>query len=240
MTETDLYQPIRKYLVSHGYTVRGEVRDCDVVAVKGDELVAIELKRGFSTGLLVQATKRQRIVDSVYVALPRPESVRAWRGKQHLLRRLELGLIWVSLDSKEPKVEVVFHPLPFQRQKRKQAKRAVLREIARRSDDFNTGGSSRRKIVTGYRENAIRIACLLERFGRLSPRQLRALGTGTKTHSILYSNFYGWFERVERGVYELGTRGQTELAQYPEVARRYRASARRRKPPADEGPNAER
>ena len=38
--------------------------------VKGDELIVIELKKGFSTDLLIQATDRQRVTDSVYVALP--------------------------------------------------------------------------------------------------------------------------------------------------------------------------
>jgi len=228
LAETDLYPPIHNYLVAQGYTVRSEVQNCDITATKGDELIVIELKRSFSTELLIQAAKRQRIADSVYVALPRPQSRRAWRGRQHLLRRLELGLIWVSFQSKQPSVEIVFHPLPFQRQKRRQAKRAVLSEMARRSGDFNTGGSRRRKIVTAYRENAVHIACLLDRLGQLSPRQLRTLGTGPKTHSILYSNFYGWFERVARGVYGLSEQGRTELAQYPDLTRRYRALARKR------------
>jgi hypothetical protein len=100
--------------------------------------------------------------------------------------------------------------------------------MAERSGDFNTGGSCRRKIVTAYREAAIYIACLLESCGPLSPRQLRALGTSPKTHSILYSDFYGWFERVARGVYALRPQGQAELRQYSGVARRYRALARRR------------
>jgi len=227
IAETDLYRPVHDFLVAQGYSVRSEVRNCDITATRGDELIVIELKKTFGTALLVQAAQRQRITDSVYVALPRAVSRNGrdrWRGIRHLLRRLEVGLILVSVRSRKPSVEVVFHPLPFERRKRRSLKAAVLRETAGRSEDFNVGGSTRRKIVTAYRENAIQIACLLEKLGPLSPRQLRELGTGPKTQSILSSDFYGWFERIARGVYALKRRGQAELGEYPEVAARYRTA----------------
>jgi len=227
LTEADLYEPIARYLSELGYTVRGEVMDCDIAATRGDELVAIEMKRSFSTALLVQATKRQRMTDSVYVAVPRPKRGRQWNGFRHLLRQLELGLIFVSFGRrKKPRVEVVFHPVPYQRQKRKRVRRAVLREMEGRSGDFNCGGSTRQKIVTAYRENAIQIACYLDAMGPMSPKQLRDLGTGSKTLSILYSNFYGWFERVDRGVYALRARGREELGEFGDVAGRLRTGER--------------
>jgi hypothetical protein len=223
LTETDLYRPIYEHLVAQGYTVRSEVANCDIAASRGDDLIIIELKRSFSTDLLIQAAKRQRMTDSVYVALPRQRNGRKLRGIKHLLRRLELGLIFVSPNGRtKSRVEMAFHPVPFQRQKRRRARRAVLREMAQRSGDFNEGGSCRRKIVTAYRENAVHIACCLDQLGPLSPKRLRALGTGPKTLSILYSNFYGWFERVDRGLYALSARGRDELAEYPELVRQHR------------------
>ena len=226
LSETDLYPPIADYLVAQGYTVRSEVLNCDITAVRGDDLIVIEMKRSFSTALLVQATKRQRITDSVYVAIPRPKRSQALRDIKHLLRRLEIGLILVSFRRrKKPTVQVAFHPVPFQRQKRSRAKKAVLTEIAHRSGDFNNGGSCRQKLVTAYRENAIQIACSLDALGPLSPKQLRALGTGPKTHSILYSDFYGWFERIDRGVYALRPQARAELRQYPELVRKCRERA---------------
>jgi len=228
LAETDLCHPIRDYLVAQGYTVRSEVSHCDITAVKGDDLVIIEIKRRFGISLLIQATQRQKITDSVYVALPQPRPSKRWERIQHLLRRLALGLILVSLRPPKPKVEVVFHPLPFDRKKRKGKKVAVLREIAGRSGDFNDGGSFRRPLVTAYRENAIHIACCLETLGPLSPRQLRALGAAPNTTSILYHDHYGWFERIARATYDLRPRGRAELALYPHVARRYRAQIRKR------------
>ncbi len=89
--ESDLYAPVRDYLVRNGYTVRGEVKSCDITAVKGDDLIVVELKRHLSTDLLVQAVQRQKLTDSVYIAVPRNQEMgygRKWRGLLHLLRRL--------------------------------------------------------------------------------------------------------------------------------------------------------
>jgi hypothetical protein len=223
--ETDLYAPIHDYLVAQGYEVQGEVKGCDITALKGDDLIVIELKRSFSTKLLMQAIDRQRITDSVYVALPGPHKRRRnarWRGIKHLLRRLELGLIMVAFDQDPPRVEIIFHPLPYQRQRRSQRRRAVIKEMTARTGDYNQGGSAHGKRMTAYRENAIHIACCLERLGPAAPRQLRALGTGPKTTRILASNFYGWFRRVDRGIYELTPAGRADLASYAELAARYR------------------
>jgi hypothetical protein len=76
--------------------------------------------------------------------------------------------------------------------------------------------------MTAYRENAIHIACALKEHGPLSPKQLRAHGTGPKTLGILYDNVYGWFERIDRGVYELNSAGRTALRQYRKLASHYR------------------
>jgi hypothetical protein len=223
--ETDLYAPIRRHLVAQGYTVRGEVKGCDITAVKGEDLIVIELKRSFSASLLVQATQRQRVADSVYVALPRPsprEMRGPWRGIRHLLRRLELGLIFVDFAARRPEIEIVFHPLPYDRKRDNRVRRAILQEIAGRSGEYNQGGSTRRKIVTVYRENAIFIAVCLDVLGPLAPKRLRAFGTGSKTLSVLYRNFYGWFERVAHGLYALKPEGRAALAAYPDLVARFR------------------
>jgi len=219
--ETDLYGPVRDWLLAQNYTVRGEVRGCDIAATRDDDLVLIELKCGFTTDLILQAVERQRAADSVYVALPRPKRGRGgsrWRGIEHLLRRLELGLLLVSPETN--KVEAVLHPLPFDRRRDKKARRAILTEIAGRSGDYNRGGSTRCKLLTAYRENAVFVACCLERHGTLSPRALRALGTGPKTLAILHKNVYGWFERQSRGLYALTPQGRAALADYPDLVTR--------------------
>lgn len=231
LLESDLYGPIRDHLIEQGYTVRSEVRDCDIVATKDDDLIVVELKLALNLILLYQATQRQKLTDSVYVAFPRPAKMgrgSRWKAAKHLIRRLELGLILVSFTTKKPRVEVVFHPIEAPKRKNKRARKAVIREIEGRSVDKNRGGSTRRKILTAYREEAIRIAVILDAKGDASPKELRALGTGTKTQSILYNNVYGWFERVDRGVYGLRPSGRTALEEYPDLTKQFREDIEKR------------
>lgn len=224
--ECDLYAPIRDYLVENGYTVRGEVRDCDITATRDDDLVIVEMKTGFTTDLMLQATQRQKIADSVYVAVPRPKArdlrSKRWSAIRHLLGRLEIGLIFVDLDRDAPaNVEVVLHPAPAARRRSKKARAAILTEMAGRSGDYNHGGSNNRPIVTAYREQAVRIAACLERFGPLTPRRLRDLGCSAKAQRIVHDNHYGWFDRQGTGIYCLKPEGRDALATYAELAEHF-------------------
>jgi hypothetical protein len=97
----------------------------------------------------------------------------------------------------------------------------MLEEIAGRSGDYNLGGSTRRKLLTAYRENALRIARLLELRGPATPRALRALSTGPKTYAILYDNVYGWFQRVSQGTYAITDKGRTALVEYCELVKTF-------------------
>ncbi len=225
--ETDLYEPIQKYFTDLGYQVNGEVKTLDVTAVKDDKLVVIELKKNLNMKLLIQGVKRQRLTDQVYIAVQRPKKTfsRDWRDKIHLIRRLELGLIVVSFTRKNPLVQVICDPKPFNRaqsmNRAKRKQKGILDEIKERSGDYNVGGSTRKKVMTAYREKSIHIACCLHRYGELSPKKLRELGTGDKTTSIVSKNFYGWFERIRRGVYGLTDAGQKGLEEYKVITKHY-------------------
>lgn len=226
--EVELYEPVRRYFTELGYHVQAEVNDCDVVAVKGEELTIIELKRSINQTLLIQATKRQRLTESVYLAVfepPYKRRSRKWRDMCHLLRRLELGLIIVSFVKEVGHIEIIHEPLAFDRKRSmaqsKKTKDKVLLEVAERRGNYNVGGSHQVKIHTAYKEKSIQIACSLERFGPLSPKQLRTLGTGDKTSSILQKNYYDWFERVKHGVYRITEAGLAELQVNQEIAQIY-------------------
>jgi hypothetical protein len=223
--ETDLYGPLRDYLVVRGYDVRSEVRGIDVVAERDGEVLIFEMKRHLSLPLVAQAVDRQRAFDSVYVVVPHPgKRVRSqeWRAACRVLRRLEIGLVLVSLQPDGGgSVEVAFHPGPAVRRTRKGFRRAVLEEASGRSMDLNTGGSTRTKIVTAYREAAVRVAACLDACGPLTPAKLRAMGTAENTGSILYDNYYKWFERVRRGVYALTEKGREELSAYRDLTAGY-------------------
>ncbi|MRH44451.1 hypothetical protein GH741_17545 [Aquibacillus halophilus] len=229
LQESDLYKPIQSHFIREGYEVYGEVKDCDIAVVKDDELIIIELKLNLSVELLIQATKRQRLSDHVYIAVPKPAKYnprsKRWRDICQLVRRLELGLILVSFSGNRKNMEIIFEPAPFNRQKsmsqNKRKRQEILKEIDGRSADFNIGGSNQTQIMTAYRENCIQIAYYLERAGELSPKALKEMGTGKKTSSILTKNYYGWFCRVQRGIYVLSEKGKEEMKEYHDLLEYY-------------------
>jgi hypothetical protein len=223
--EADLYEPIRKHFIKQGYRVNGEVHDCDLTAVKDEELIIVELKLNLNIDLLLQATRRQRLTDLVYIAIPKPKrlSRKRWNDIIQLVKRLELGLIIVSLTGNRKQIEFKVHPEPYKRMtsKNTRKKAALIKEIEGRSADYNIGGSNKTKIMTAYKENCIQIACYLEKLGQMSPKALVALGTGDKTPLILQKNYYKWYERVERGIYVITEQGKKELEDYPELVEYY-------------------
>jgi hypothetical protein len=226
--EVDLYKPIQTYFVNLGYEVYGEVNHCDLTAVKGDELIIVELKLNLTIQLLIQATKRQRLSEQVYIAIPKPKYnlfSKKWKDICYLIRRLELGLIIVSFDNHGAQMEVKITPSSFDRiksmQRSKKKRETLLSEINGRHDDYNVGGSHKTKIMTAYKESCIHIACCLEQLGPLSPKALRQLGTGKKTQSILNKNYYGWYERIERGTYVISEAGKKELKTHPQIVDYY-------------------
>lgn len=226
--EADMYPYLKSFLINRGFEVKGEVRDCDLVAIQGDTMLVVEMKRQFSTQLLVQAIERQQMSESVYIAIPKPvlrgQSAK-WKGIRKLLRRLELGMLFVEM--KTGRVIVDLDPLGTQKPRpRKNIKQAVLKEFYGRSGDYNVGGSNQRKVVTHYREQALLIASCLLRESPLTPAALRRLGTGENTTPILYDNVYGWFERVSRGQYQLTHAGQQGLIMFQEVVQQIERSMR--------------
>ena len=219
MAETDLFEPIRLYLESHGYKVDAEVRNCDVVAIKDDDLIMIELKTSINMKLLIQATQRQAISNSVYVAIAEPKNKRRFKDTKYLLKRLELGLLIISEGISGLRVTKLLDPLPSKKQKNKKKEYAVIKELGGRSKNYNKGGSVRTKLVTAYREKAIYIAICLQELGPSSPKLIRSLGGGEKTQAILSDNYYGWFCKLSRGMYKTTSEGNAALKLYPELSK---------------------
>lgn len=218
MQESELFDPIKRYLQGQGYSVHAEVKHCDVVARKNDEIVIIELKHTISLSLIIQAIERKELTESVYIAVPIPigKSVPPnFKRIKKLLRRLELGCILVDFLKTKIKLRIELHPLPFAERAAHRKKRALLREIDGRYAEFNKGGEPvAAEKITAYKQEALRIAHFLQQHGSASPSQLRKRGTSEKTQSILSRNVYGWFERERRGVYRLHPQGGAALAHY--------------------------
>ncbi len=163
LRETDLYPPIKAFLEGQGYSVKGEVTDCDVVAMRADEEpVVVELKTTFTLPLVFQGMRRQTITDLVYLAVAAPNGASLWRRHSRdiakLCRVLGLGLITVRPADRGPRVEVHLDPAPYRPRKNKRRRAKLLGEFQRRVGDPNQGGTSRRPIVTAYRQDALKCA----------------------------------------------------------------------------------
>jgi len=240
--ETELYAPVKRWLEAQGYAVRGEVRGCDVVAVRDDEPwpVVVELKKRFNLSLFLQAVERRALTPYVYVAAERTDRKNAFAVSE--LRRLcgllGIGLLTVKLYKRKPSlVELHCEPAapdaasafggvaggPPKAPGRRTAR--VLDEFRERSGDYNAGGITGRKLVTAYREKALRCAEALHTYGPLAPRQVRDLIASDMARSILARNVYGWFRRVSRGVYALTPAGERALGDFADVVSAGRPSA---------------
>ncbi len=219
--ETALYAPVKRFLESLGFEAKGEIRGCDVVALRacapddgragerGPDVVIAELKRGLTLELVLQAVDRMPLADEVWMAIPtnrRGPDKRALR----LCRLLGLGLLSIG---KRGGVAVLSEPGPYQPRRNAKRRGALIAEFQRRQGDPTPGGSTRRPIMTAYRQAALACAAAL-RDGPLRPRDLRPIADNAP--AILARNVYGWFRRERPGLYALAPEGHAALAAFPD------------------------
>ncbi|MBO1073610.1 DUF2161 family putative PD-(D/E)XK-type phosphodiesterase [Roseomonas marmotae] len=210
--ETSLYAAVKAHLESLGYEAKGEVCGCDIVALRPGEppfLIITELKMGLTLDLLLQGVDRLAMADEVWLAV---RATRRGRDRdsraQRLCRLLGFGLL--AVDAGGRGVEVLAEPAPYRPRRNLRRRALLLREHGRRRGDPMPGGSTRQPIMTAYRQQALACALAL-REGPRTTRELRALEP--EAGRILLRNVYGWFERVERGVYRLTASGQQAASQ---------------------------
>jgi hypothetical protein len=223
LREAALYAPVKQYLERLGYEVKGEVRGCDLVALRGDEPpVIVELKLRFSLPLVLQGIDRLALTDRVYLAVPRPEG----RGRagaiaadmaqiRKLCRRLGLGLILIGQGRRM--VEIIEEPVPYRPRRAKSRALRLIDEFTRRVGDANIGGAAGVPLVTAYRQDALRCARVLAQFGPMRVAALREAAGVPRAARILQRNVYGWFVRLERGTYTLTGAGGVALSRFADA-----------------------
>lgn len=242
--ETELYAPLKSFFEKQGYDIKGEVRTCDLVGIREDEELPliVEMKKSFNLALLLQGVERLRLSPNVYLAVERVRDKKGavnqrWGELSGLCRRLGLGLITVVFyKTKAPLVEVLAEPGEAPPQVRSGARRRerLLYEFKERSGDYNIGGSTRVKLVTAYREKALRVALALQAAEAeatlaaaassraeaplgVTPAELRKRSGVPGAASFLQKNYYGWFFRTGRGRYTLTAAGTEALIEYANI-----------------------
>jgi hypothetical protein len=216
MSETSLYPAVKRFLETAGFDVKGEVKGCDIVAVRSGDamtLTIVEMKLGFSLDLLLQATDRMRVADEVWLAVPLTRRGRDRDPRAHRLCRL-LGFGLLAVSTARDRVEVLVEPGPYQPRRDHRRRAKLLSEHARRRGDPSPGGVTRQPVMTAYRQQALSCAALLST-GPGSPRKLRTVAPDAG--KILLRNVYGWFERTRRGMYKLTANGEAALRRWPEA-----------------------
>ena len=217
MPETDLYSPVKKLLAEMGYSVKAEIMDADVFGVKGEETIAVELKLSLNLDVIVQAALRQKVADKVYIAVPpaKRSGLKKRQNISHVLRRLEIGLITV----REDEAKISFEAKEFDRKaaitRAKKTKEKMMDEFTLRHGDENVGGTNG-KTMTVYRERAILLAALSEKYGEIKIADIPYLSGNPKAKSIIESNYYGWFYKKDK-LYGITEEGKKELKKYAKL-----------------------
>lgn len=219
MKETDLYPPVKTLLEQQGYVVKSEIGAADVVAVRGGEApVIVELKVAFSLALFHQAVARLAVSDDVYLAVahkPGKRFAKAVKDNVKLARRLGLGLMVVRVS--DGLVTVHCDPGPYAPRKNKARAGRLLKEFAKRQGDPNAGGQVRQGLVTAYRQDTLKLAVYLFEVGASKGADVaRETGVAPATR-MMRDNHYGWFEKVEKGVYGLSPAGAKAVEGAPEI-----------------------
>jgi len=213
--ETSLYPPVKRFLENLGFAVKGEICGCDLVALRGDEpprVVIGELKLGFSLELVLQGVNRTAACDEVWLAVrmsSRPGRERDPRVRK-LCRLLGFGLLGVLASGR---VEVLVEPAPWRPRRDGKRRARLVSEHHRRRGDPAAGGSTRLPIMTAYRQQALACAASLSAGPRRTAEVRAVVPDASK---ILLRNVYGWFFRLERGVYGLTAEGTSALARWPQ------------------------
>jgi hypothetical protein len=214
--ETLLYLPVKGFLEKAGYVVKGEVGGCDLVGLSDDDppvVVVCELKLSFNLELILQAVDRAAVSDEVWIAArisAKGKGREADKRYRDLCRRLGIGMLGIS-DAGDVSIIVgSVSPMPRTNPKRRSR---LMREHQKRRGDPALGGSTRTPLMTAYRQQALGCAAALAS-GPLRVRDIRA--SVPEAGKILQSNVYGWFERLDRGIYGLTNAGREALQRWPQ------------------------
>ncbi|MFM9842996.1 MAG: DUF2161 domain-containing phosphodiesterase [Dongiaceae bacterium] len=193
-----------------------------------------ELKQRFTLELLLQGVDRMAAGDEIWLAVRNSSKSRKRADGRlndarvrKLCRLLGFGLLAVSARGR---VDILAEPGPYRPRGNPRRRSRLLREHSRRQGDPAIGGGTRQPIMTAYRQQALTVAQAIleieqsfEVNGTNAPAH-RSLGIGGKPRDlkamapdapkILLHNVYGWFARVERGVYGLTEAGREAVKRW--------------------------
>jgi hypothetical protein len=187
--ETSLYVPVKRFLEGLGFDVKGEICGCDLVALRGDEPPLVVV------GELKLGFNLELVLQGVD-------------------RTAACDEIWLLGVSGAGRVELLVEPGPWRPRRDAKRRSRLVDEHRRRLGDPVLGGTCKMPIMTAYRQQALACAASLTNGPRRTSEIKIAIPDAPK---ILLRNVYGWFFRVERGVYGLTLEGTSALTRWPQA-----------------------
>ena len=212
--ETSLYLPVKHFLESLGYAVKGEIGRCDLVGLRENDpsvVVIGELKLTFNLELILQGVDRMGVGDEIWLAAPlskRGKGRESDKRFRNLCRHLGFGLLGVATSGQ---VEVLVSPAAPTPRKNARLRSRIVDEHRKRRGDPMAGGSTRAPVMTAYRQQALACAAAMTTAPQ-RPRDLKR--TFPDAQKILHRNVYGWFERADRGIYALTAAGHAAVMKW--------------------------
>lgn len=171
MKETDLYEPVKEWLLDQVgcEKVYPEISDVDVLGLAGKTDIIVELKTRFSFKLLEQAEDRLRYAPYVYIAVPYPKksgfsSPSPTRFIEQWSKSRGIGILYVDIDART-KV-YCYRMARFSHSFSKYKKQGTAYDIRSHIEEWsdrNTGGAKGGETVTGYKVMIENIKCYLDR-----------------------------------------------------------------------------
>ena len=204
MKETQLFFPVKTLFESMGFEVEAEIENIDVIAKKEQRYIAIELKKELNLNVIAQVLKRQVLTDEAYIATFKPTKKvmqsKTYKDKLLILKRLGIGLIIVDNTATIIKESEVILP------RKNKKKKMRLMETFEQLNKENIGGSHHMTRMTLYRKQAMSIAQCIGKTSKKAA-QIKKETNIDKAYSILYNNYYGWFQALGSGMYQLSELG---------------------------------
>ena len=145
MKESELFGPVKKFLLEQGCTdVYGEVMNCDVLGINGNINYIVEMKTSLTFKLIDQALKRVRLGQYVYIAIPKRKQAIP-RCVKEILTSYKIGLIQVGKRKTMISIPAQYNSLADKRK----AYQRIRRQI-REHHESQVGGVKKGEGVTSY------------------------------------------------------------------------------------------
>ncbi|MFP7474292.1 hypothetical protein SFC55_25235 [Niallia taxi] len=145
MKESELFEPVKKFLLGQGCTdVYGEVMNCDVLGINGEINYIVEMKTSLSFKVIDQAMERVRLGHYIFIAIPKRKQAIP-RCVKEILEAYDIGLIQIGKRKTSVTIPAQYNNIVDNRNGYKR-----IRNRIREHHQTQLGGIKKGEGVTAY------------------------------------------------------------------------------------------